>query len=228
MWLKSVLKQALHALPRGLEFAALNMRNEIIIWKHHRSGCRRARTLYTARGGLKLNVGCGPNYKEGWVNIDLSGHVELTLDMRQPIPLPDRCASIIYSEHFFEHLDYPHDALLFLSESYRILERGGIFSVGVPDTKWPLMDYAGRGDGKYLEAVEAHHWHPEWAKTFLDHINYHFRQDGEHRYAYDFETLSLALESVGFTDIKQRDFDSRLDTEWRRVGTLYVDAIKNS
>lgn len=203
-----------------------NTLDEIGIWKRHRGGCRRARALYSGRKGLKLNIGCGPNHKAGWVNIDLWGHPDLILDMRQPIPLPDGCASRIYSQHFFEHLDFPHDALQFLSESYRILEESGIFSVGVPDTEWPLLDYAGVGDGKYWEAAKVWNWNPEWVKTRLDDMNYHFRQDGEHRYAYDLETLRLAIESVGFTDVKRRDFDPNLDTEARRVGTLYVEAIK--
>jgi predicted SAM-dependent methyltransferase len=223
MWLKSFLKQA---LPQGLRCAMRSTLNEIGIWKRHRSGCRQARALYSARTRLKLNIGCGPNYKDGWVNIDLLGGSDLTLDMRQSIPLPDGCASLIYSEHFFEHLDYPHDALQFLSESYRILENSGIFSVGVPDTEWPLLDYAGAGvgDGKYWEVTKV--WRPEWVKTRLDDINYHFRQDGEHRYAYDLETLRLAVEAVGFTHVKRRDFDPNVDSEARRVGTLYVEAIK--
>jgi hypothetical protein len=101
--------------------------------------------------------------------------------------------------------------LVQVSESYRTLEKRGIFSVGVPDTEWPLLDYAGLGDGKYWEATKV--WRPEWVKTRLDDINYHFRQDGEHRYAYDLETLRLAIEAVGFTHVKRRDFDPNLDTE---------------
>ncbi len=221
MWLKSSLKRV---LPRGLRVVMRSTLDEIGIWKRHRSGCRKARALYSERVGLKLNIGCGPNYKDGWVNIDLAGDPDLTLDMRQSIPLPDGCASLIYSEHFFEHLDYPHEALQFLSESYRILEEGGIFSVGVPDTEWPLLDYAGVGDGKYWEATKF--CRPDWVKTRLDDINYHFRQDGEHRYAYDLETLRLAIETVGFTHVRRRDFDPNLDTEPRRVGTLYVEAKK--
>jgi predicted SAM-dependent methyltransferase len=46
-----------------------------------------------------------------------------------------------------EHLDYPSDALNFLSESHRILERGGRFSVGVPDTEEALLEYAGKNTG---------------------------------------------------------------------------------
>ncbi len=214
MWSRSSLKRV---LPQGLRFAMRSMLDEIGIWKRHRSGCRRARALYSGRVELKLNIGCGPNYKDGWVNIDLSGEADLILDMRQSIPLPDGCATLIYSEHFFEHLDYPRDALQFLSESYRILEERGIFSVGVPDTEWPLLDYAGVGDGKYWEATKV--WRPEWVKTRLDDINYHFRQDGQHRYAYDLETLRLAIESVGFTDVKRRDFDPSRDELARYMST---------
>jgi predicted SAM-dependent methyltransferase len=115
----------------------------------------------------------------------------------------------------------------FLSESYRILESGGLFSIALPDTKWPLLDYAGVSEQSFFSAAEVHRWHPQdWVKTRLDHINYHFRQEGEHRYAYDFETLRLAMESAGFIDVKERDFDPTLDTEARRVGTLYAEARK--
>jgi predicted SAM-dependent methyltransferase len=212
-------------LPRGLRLALRNLRIELGAWRLHRRGARKARA-YAARTGLKLHVGCGPNYKPGWVNIDLTGNADLSLDMREPIPLSTGSASFVYSEHFFEHLDYPGDACRFLAEAYRLLEPGGIFSVGVPDTRWPLLDYAGKGDGKYIETCEAEHWHPGWAKTFIDHINYHFRQDGTHLYAYDFETLRRALEGVGFMNVRERLFDPVLDSAHRRVGTLYVDAAK--
>ena len=35
-------------------------------------------------------------------------------------------------------------------------------------------------------------WHPAWCTTRLEHINFHFRQGGEHKFAYDFETLKTA------------------------------------
>lgn len=38
--------------------------------------------------------------------------------------------------------------------------------------------------------------------------NYHFRQDGDHRFAYDFITLELALSSAGFQDNKTARFRS--------------------
>jgi predicted SAM-dependent methyltransferase len=146
--------------------------------------------------------------------------------MREAIPLSDGSAKTIYSEHFFEHLDYPTDAMRFLRECFRILEPHGIFSVGVPDTRWPLRDYGDNGDGGYFGATETHWRHPDWCKTKIEHINYHFRQDGEHRFAWDFETMEQALRNTGFVEIRQRPYRPEIDTETRALGTLYVDALR--
>jgi predicted SAM-dependent methyltransferase len=180
---------------------------------------------YAERVSLKLNIGCGFNQKEGWVNIDLLPNAALSFDLREPIPLPSCSSSFIYSEHFLEHLDYPEDAKSFLAECYRLLEPGGRFSVGVPDTGLALREYAGLGDGRYFELAKSI-WHPSWCRTRLEHINYHFRQDGEHRFAYDFETLQHVLAEIGFSQISQRSFDPTLDSEHRRLGTLYANAAK--
>jgi hypothetical protein len=85
--LRSLLK---HALPRGLRIALRNTINEIDIWRRHRRGCRQS-ALYSGRKGLRLNLGRGPNHKTGWVNIDLSGKTDLTLDLREVLPLA-RCS----------------------------------------------------------------------------------------------------------------------------------------
>jgi len=77
-----------------------------------------------------------------------------------------------------------------------------------------------------FQFIKTKPWHPEWVRTRLDHINYHFRQDGEHHYAYDEETLALALRTVGFIGIRRREFDPAIDAEARRVGTLYMTATK--
>lgn len=60
----------------------------------------------------------------------------------------------------------------------------------------------------------------------MDCINYSMRQNGEHRWYYDEETMRLLLESVGFVEIQRREFDPRLDQELRRVGSLYMQCRK--
>ena len=86
---------------------------------------------------------------------------------------------------------------------------------------------SGSGKGTISRTVaERLGWHPEWCRTRIEHINFHFRQDDEHRFAYDFETLQKVLADAGFIEIEQRDFDESMDTASRRIGTLYVKALK--
>jgi predicted SAM-dependent methyltransferase len=210
-------------LPSGARRSIRTTAMELAAAAKHGIGIRAAKR-YSGKRNLKLNIGCGGNTKADWINIDLSSAAELMLDGRERFPFDDNSCDAIYSEHFLEHLDYPGDAIRFLRESFRVLAPGGSFSVGVPDTRWALLAYVDETNG-YLESPGAAH-HPHWCVTPLDHINFHFRQDGEHRYAYDFETLRGVLEKAGFVDAREREFNPDLDSEWRRIGTLYIDAVK--
>jgi predicted SAM-dependent methyltransferase len=220
------------SLPSGLRASLRLVRDEIGLYRRHRKGIRKA-IAYAGQTDLKLNIGCGPNQKVGWLNIDLfDPRADLALDMREAMPFHDNAVAIIYSEHFFEHIDYPGPAKRFLKECYRILQEGGTFSVGVPDTQWPFEAYvtpnsaARAPDGRDYFVYSKQTWRPEWCETRMESINYHFRQDGEHRFAYDYETLHHVLAEAGFRDISRRAFDATLDTENRKIGTLYVDAVK--
>jgi predicted SAM-dependent methyltransferase len=219
--MKSLLQ---NSLPIGTFRALRVLRDELRIARRHRKGVQKARQFASSKG-LKLNVGAGPNIKPGWVNIDFGQKADLGLDMREKLPFSDGACAIVYSEHFFEHLYYPTDAKNFLAESVRVLEKGGTFSAGVPDTEWPLRDYTGAGDGSYFR-VEQKWNHPDWCKTRMEHINFHFRQYEEHKFAYDYETFEAILKEAGFSSVRHREFDPGLDTPSRKLGTLYVEATK--
>jgi predicted SAM-dependent methyltransferase len=222
----SVKNSMKERVPVGLRHALRQVGHELFCAVRHRRSVKRAKKYFNVKG-LKLNIGCGPNPKSGWVIIDMVGKVDLHLDLREEIPLRSGSVQTVYSEHFFEHLDYPGDAIRFMSECFRILEPRGLFSVGVPDTRWPLYDYASQGIGGYFEATgHLRTFHPAWCRTKMEHINYHFRQNGEHKFAWDFETMEQALRETGFVEIKQREYLPDLDSASRAVGTLYVDALK--
>jgi hypothetical protein len=104
------------SLPSGLRASLRLVRDEIGLYRRHRKGIRKAIT-YARQTNLKLNIGCGPNIKAGWLNLDLfHPRADLALDMREAMPFHDNSVTIIYSEHFFEHLDYPGTAKRFLKE----------------------------------------------------------------------------------------------------------------
>jgi predicted SAM-dependent methyltransferase len=218
-------------IPFPLLVALRAVMVELQIQRRHRHGVRKARKL-SAHGLLKLNLGCGQNLKAGWVNVDLfDPGADLQLDLRQPLPFSDGSASIIYTEHVFEHLALPctHDAMgwtlegpgcpseamQFLRETLRVLAPGGTFSVGVPDAERAIRMYS-RG--------ELERWTPPWCDTPMHFLNYVFRQGREHKYAWDAETLGKTLAAVGFDDVWRRPFDAAIDSEHRRNDTLYFEA----
>jgi len=190
---------------------------------------RARRTLHGARG-VRLNLGSGGRARPGWMNLDLDRGGELRLDLRRPLPLPDASCAEIYSEHVLEHLAYPGEVEAVLRDWFRVLAPGGVLSLGVPDTEWPLVSYV-NGNDEYFDWCRRQPWCPPWIETRLDQINFHFRQQipefgAAHRYAYDFETLAARLDAAGFADVVRRAFDPASDAEERRVGTLYVRATR--
>jgi predicted SAM-dependent methyltransferase len=223
----------------GVKVAAHTLLAEYRIQRLHRSGVSKARR-FVGQKQLKLNLGCGPNVKEGWVNIDLSRWADLHLDLREDLPFADESVALIYSEHFFEHLAYPDEVRHLLLESFRVLQPGGVFSVGVPDLEPQLVEYVRETtDSNGLQPEdfarkrkargeeEQNLWIPRWVfTTHLHIINWYFRQNNEHKYAYDFQTLATVLAEAGFDEIERRPFNPELDTEKRRAETLYVDAHK--
>lgn len=190
------------------------------IMRAHRCGVRKAPSVKLP---CALHIGCGPNIKPGWVNIDLNKCADICLDLREALPFPDNSVKMVYSEHFFEHLSL-EEGISFLRECLRVLLPGGRLSVGVPDAQICMRDYVSGDRGKWLRQRDRSH--PKWCSTPMHSVNYFFRQDGEHKYAYDTETLIELVRDCGFSNVNKRPWDPALDLEVRRDGTLYVDGEK--
>jgi predicted SAM-dependent methyltransferase len=209
--------------PYGLREALLQLRNEWILFRRHTVGTKKVSRFLQVLP-VKLNLGCGPKRKDGWVNVDLfDPSADLQLDIRNTWPFPDCSASYIYSEHVFEHFEIYVEIPHFLREALRVLEPNGVFDVVVPDTAIALRAYGDPNATFWSKALEMQ-WHPG-CQTQLEHINYHFRQRGEHKFMWDAETLTKALEAAGFTAVAQREFNSTMDS-LERVLSLYMTARK--
>lgn len=216
---------SLRALVRGrttegFRHALWLTRQEAARQRRHHRAARDARALYEGTP-LRLNLGCGPNVKAGWVNIDQAAPGALPLDLREDLPFPDGSVDWIYSEHFFEHLEYPREVRHLLAEARRVLVPDGRLTIGVPRVENALRDYASGSDAWFALMREG--IHPAWCNTRMHNINYLFRQEGEHQYAYDFETLATVLRESGFEGSHEREWDAATDDE-RRKGTMYVES----
>lgn len=199
------------------------LRTVVREWRVMTAHRRGVRTASSVEFPCALHIGCGPNRKPGWINIDFGPGADLCLDLREPLPFPDKSVTMIYSEHFFEHLSLEEGAR-FLRECLRVLVPDGRVSVGVPNARLCMEDYV-KGDRKQWLSVRDR-YHPKWCTTPMHSANYIFRQDGEHKYAYDEETLIELVKNCGFSNVKERAWDPALDLEVRRDGTLYVDGEK--
>lgn len=81
----------------------------------------------------KLNIGCGYNKKEGFINIDKVKEVkpDMVIDIEQRLPFDDNTFEHIYSEHCFEHIR-PQYWKGFLNELQRIAKDKCILELYLP------------------------------------------------------------------------------------------------
>lgn len=200
---------------------------------------RRNAQAYQGRTDLLVNVGAGDVGKDGWINLDgySADGITFRWDARRSLPFPDNSVRGIFSEHFFEHIDYRQEAPRFLAEARRVLRTGGVLRIIVPDAERYLRAYV-EGDWQSLTTIRP--LDPQRRDTHFDFkyntrmelINVVFRQDQEHKFAYDYETLELLLKRNGFQTVVRQQYGQCLDPvvcidlEERAPESLYVDAVK--
>jgi SAM-dependent methyltransferase len=186
---------------------------------------------------LLLHIGCGPVHLNGFVNIDIAP-APLAMNVLWGLPFEDSQARAVYLSHLLEHLFYPNDVQFVLSEAQRVLQRGGIIRLVVPDIARCLRAYHER-DAAFFQARREHFaWWPDDASMLENFLTYAGvgTEPGflfeSHKYGYDFETLHKVLTRAGFTAIRQCAFQQSALPELRvehlseaarwRAGTEYL------
>lgn len=78
---------------------------------------------FSSNKGIRLNLGSGGDYKQGFVNIDVNARkADIHLDfIKEGIPFPDSSVDEVYCKNLFEHVPNP---LNFLLEIKRVLKKG--------------------------------------------------------------------------------------------------------
>jgi predicted SAM-dependent methyltransferase len=197
-----------------------------------------ARKLYQFDSLKYLQLGCGDNRFDGFLNTDSfqNKDVDLNIDLRFPLPLESAQWSGIYAHHVVEHIGYEHAQKLF-QECFRLLKSGGTFRVIVPDAEIFLRLYTHADPDQRRKIFDLY---PKWVMDDLklrcpmEMVNYVFRDSrfNQHLYAWDFETLAFRLEEVGFKVMRAKAGESvdgmlsgKDDMGWAPF-SLCVDAIK--
>jgi predicted SAM-dependent methyltransferase len=189
---------------------------------------RRARAkaqvrAYVGRHAMrKLQLGCGRNILEGWLNTDLCPcHEEVVfLDASQPFPIGDETFDFVFSEHLIEHLTVSQGRSM-LRECCRILRPGGAIRVATPDLRKivGLLDPGPSNmERTYLEWSTRNYvpWAPVPDAVYV--VNNFFRDWG-HQFIYDEATLRYQLHDAGFVEVHGCRYSESETPELRGVET---------
>lgn len=79
----------------------------------------------------KLNLGCGTDIREGWINLDIArlDGVDVLHDINVlPLPFEDKYFEYILAQDILEHLEY----IPLLKDLHRVLKRGSTVQIRVP------------------------------------------------------------------------------------------------
>lgn len=177
---------------------------------------RRGFAIGPGTRGLKLHIGCGPHWLDGWVNIDVDP-APFAVNVIRGLPFADGSASHVFVSHLLEHLYFPRDVLPFIAELKRVLAPGGRVRIVVPDVARAIAAYV-ESDARFFESRrEIWSWWPENPTRLEDFLayagagpepSYLFES---HKFGYDFETLAKVLSEAGFVAIGESRFMQSID-----------------
>lgn len=146
----------------------------------------------------KLHLACGRNPLRGWANVDLDGpRGIIKLDLTRRLPIASDSMSLVYSEHFIEHIGH-RDVQRLLGECHRVLRPGGVLRVSTPDLRQLISEYeSGR-----LDYWADMNWKPATPAQLLNEGLRHWG----HQFLFDAAELESLLASSGFSRVERRRF----------------------
>jgi predicted SAM-dependent methyltransferase len=181
--------------------------------------------------GKYLNLGCGGDTFDGWINADyyklhriirgLDDWPDWMLDATKSWNCPDNFFGGIYCEHTIEHIHYDK-IVKFFEESYRTLQSGKYLRIVVPDLNKYVNYYNNNQslDEKFCDfpggAIAMH----SLTQKFC-HVS-----------VWDEYLLAEVLSEIGFVNIKKVDFQKGSapellkDSMKNKWESLYVEAQK--
>jgi len=162
-----------------------------------------------------LHLGCGQNYLQGYVNIDLPWEQRSLHSLNIPdyfsnvldLRFPNRSVMKIESHHMFEHFSRPK-ALALLCAWAWWLDIGGILLIETPDFEAAIHRYLGTNSFLEKQVILRH--------LFGSHeANWAYHYDGwcKEKFSRIFSALGLLLDEVSYSS-------------WKSTDNIIVKAIK--
>jgi predicted SAM-dependent methyltransferase len=139
---------------------------------------------------MRLYLGSSDYKPEGFATVDIDPAMQpdIVADIVNLSPVADESCDEIVAGHVLEHVEWP-DGFLALSEFARVLKRGGLVKIAVPDL--------GLLARMLLNGDSAFH-----ATGLIFGIRGRTHPFEKHRYGYTAGMLVDVLESLGFADFR--------------------------
>ena len=210
-----------HALRSGMQVTLRELSRARIRGR----GIRKAAELMTGNREPRLDLGCGPGKRPGFIGVDLSPYTDIQWDMRWGLPFDDESVFEIRSDHFLEHLELPV-VVEVLQECWRVLVPSGTLDFTLPHID-PYMDAYLRKDFEFLKKkiFDVADGREDLYSTCFDRISWLLHRAGDHKSFFDRESILDKVRVAGFQNVVTRQFDAQRDTE-RRFSSVYVVARK--
>jgi predicted SAM-dependent methyltransferase len=221
------------------DYFAKQIMGELVI-SRARLSASKMRSKFKNQKDLKINIGCGASNVTGWEGVDVvpSPGVTCVWDCRTSLPFDNESAKGIFSEHFIEHIDFYQEAPLLFKDIYRILKKDAVVRIIVPDAQKYVEAYVKEGwdsiaKVRPLLSNNVDSYSKNTMHTKMELVNWIFRQEYEHKFAYDFESMKYILNQAGFKTVVKQDFNQSLNPELlidqaaRASESLYVEAVKD-
>lgn len=199
----------------------------------------------------KLQIGCGGNRLNGWLNTDIisKNPKVFLMDVVKKFPFENNTFNFIFSEHTLEHLSF-EDSCNMLTECYRVLKPNGVIRIGVPHIDFLVKLYQNPEKPLHKKFIKSH---LEYAyKDIVDFygneqiispevfvVNSYYRNFG-HQVIHNYGTLKQLLEKSNFSNVQQKEVGvsayveisqirrrgKKYNEEFNKLETLDVEAVK--
>jgi len=202
---------------------------------------------------MKINIGCGRELKEGWINADntvkevtklwqmeqrRAGFEVIDMDGTKPWLFKDETFDYVFSEHMIEHV--PEKAGLFmLQEALRTLKLGGVIRIACPDRE-KFESLVGQDDHPYVKEFYRVIFNRAPPKGAGARVSKAVIFEKGHVWVPTAQQLIDQIEKAGFSDVKQVEnrisehealngieYSKGKHLELRKWDTLSVEGTKN-
>jgi predicted SAM-dependent methyltransferase len=135
----------------------------------------------------KLNLGCGYDYKKGWINLDFDKSVnsDVTADLTKKLSFKNNDIDFILLQDVLEHLT-KEDAKNLLKECFRILKANGKIKIRIPDI---------------YQIFNCFKDDPEVLFRFIYGDTSINDKLGTHKFGYSKKSLEKLLKSIGYVTL---------------------------